>query len=858
MIAPPLHPAPHSVSPHSSFHGHIEYFSNGILSGWAYDPRPDSQPVRLHILIDRQEVVQIICDQPRADVKNALGASHNRLGFSYCLPEAFLDRKPHYIALRFEDRSILPFPDPDKPGTFIETGIFPGIIKPEYRSFVDGIDGDILRGWIVKRLTPHKPWKGNLVVEVRVDGRILQTIRANFYRSDVAQSLGCDPACGFEIILPRQLRDQQSHCFELGLIPDKVALEGSPLTTTLVDDALESRLIALEEMIGTMHRQMTTLRREVHQLIPRRPFNLRHYDRWARLYYQNLRRETARHRLSERDIMRGSKSLPLVSVICPVWRPLEHDFREAVGSVLGQTWQNWELILIDDGGQCLETTALIREFCREDPRIHAITLPQNGGISAATNAGIMAAKGTYIAFFDHDDLLVDVALEVMMRTALKTGAKLLYSDEDKIDGAGNFLEPNLKPDYNYRYLLGCNYICHLTIIERETLETVGLLNTRYDGAQDHDLLLRLVEVLPQNDIVHIPEILYHWRKTENSTAATINNKNYAVQAGTECVAAHLKRQNIAARVKAIGHMTLYAPHWQIKERPPVSIIIPFRDEYETTRRCVEDLLETQDYPDFELILVNNFSTTQKTLDYLTILADEPRVRILTVEEKFNYARLNNLAVQKSRNAFLLFLNNDVFIRQKDFLTLMIKEALSTPQTAIVGARLLYPNKTVQHAGVAVGPDVIGVHVHRAQPGKDYGYIGRIRLSHEVTAVTGAAMLVRRNVFEELGGFDEENLAIAYNDVDLCLKTRLAGWRIVYCAEAVAEHHESLSRGSDDRPEHEARFFHETQTMRERWQDTDIFRRDPAWPQAFTRERQTFFDLRNPDSLWYNEDVIPTL
>ncbi|GBQ98916.1 O-antigen biosynthesis protein RfbC [Gluconobacter cerinus NRIC 0229] len=527
---------------------------------------------------------------------------------------------------------------------------------------------------------------------------------------------------------------------------------------------------------------------------------------------------------------------------------MKSDFEAALNSVLSQTYSNWELIIVDDAGKCAQTTAVIERFCKADQRIRAVPLAKNAGISGATNAGMDAAQGDYVVFFDHDDLMVDVAVEVMVHAALETGAKLLYSDEDKIDQAGYFLEPNLKPDFNYRYLLGCNYICHLTMVEAETMRKIGHLKSDYDGAQDHDFVLRATEILSPSEIHHVPEVLYHWRKTPNSTAVNVANKTYAIEAGVRCVHDHLKRRKIKAKVSSIRGLTLYGVEWLTKKAPKVTIIIPFKDQVETTRQCVDALLNKTAYKNFDIILVNNWSVEDETIDFISEIQKHPRVSVLTVEEPFNYSRLNNLAVEQTSADYLMFMNNDVFVENSNWLHIAIGEALAAPDIGAVGAKLLYPNDTIQHAGVIVGPAGIGAHVHRGDPVTEYGYIGRTMLSHEVTAVTAAAMLVRSDVFHEIGGFDEKELTVAYNDVDLCLKIRDAGYRIIFSAEVVAYHHESLSRGSDDRPEHEARFFHETQTMLARWSDNPLFERDPSYPRYFTVDQQPFFDLVDPETL----------
>lgn len=883
---------------HSMFRGHVEEFANGVLRGWAVDVRGRG-PVTLHLLADGQERLQIICDQPRPNVSKALGTPSENLGFHCPLPASLFDGKTHQIALRFPDRSPLLLPDPARGSTPSESATFDGKTVPERRSFVDGMENDVLRGWVVVRANPASPWEGKQLVSVKVDGISLGVYRADHYRGDVSGALHCEPGCGFEIPLPGRLYDKRVHRFELTLVPapqdqalfqssqksalaktrtengknsserNPLELQGSPYVTSLVQDELESRLVEMEGVITALHRQLTSLRREVRNLVPKPRPTLHNYERWAEANRARLRRETAAKRLTAplSALLKDANELPLVSVLCPVWRPLPSDFEAAIASVRAQTYAHWELILVDDGGGCAGTQEIIDRYCALDSRIKRVTLAENGGISTATNAAISAARGTWVAFFDHDDLMMDVALENMVRAALETGAKLIYSDEDKIDEAGHYLEPHFKPDFDYRFLLGCNYICHLVMMETETLRALGPLDSAYDGAQDHDLMLRAAERLPPTAIHHVPEILYHWRKTKNSTAATLSNKSYAVQAAVSCVKAHLDRRGVKAKVTSIDGVTHYRVTWQGARRAPlVTVVIPFRDQPDVTRRCVEDFLASQDYRNYRLLLVDNFSIEPETHAFLNEIVRDPRVSVLRVEEDFNFSRLNNLAVAASAppaenavskksgktnrqdDSLLLFLNNDVFVTQKDFLTRMVRETLNVPDVGAVGAKLLYPNGGIQHAGLAVGPDMVGFHVHHGLGPKDYGYVGRLLLSHEVTGVTGAALLVKRAVFEAVGGFDQEHLTIAYNDVDLCLKIRQAGWRILYCADAVAEHHESLSRGTDDRPEKEGRWFHEAQTVRERWGGNPLFDRDPAYPHVFRQDRQSFFDLRPPEEL----------
>ncbi|WP_406586314.1 glycosyltransferase [Asaia lannensis] len=824
----------------SPFIGYCDGLQKETLIGWAVNRLDPSTPVRLHILIDGQEITQILADQSRADVQKALKTPHDRLGFLFAIPSRFMDGLPHTLSIRLQDRTVLPINDDSLPEGKTESYIFTIELRPEYTSCVDGIKHGALKGWVLQKMPGEEEWSGGCIVSVTANNVFIAQARADRYRGDVAAAVGCNPHCGFEIPIPQRFRGSSPRNFSVKVLPESEELMGSPFTSSIADDALETRLLDIAETIDRLHRELTKLRTEIRGAIPQAGYNLGNYDRWAALYYPALRERTALLRVKAPLVEE-----PLISVLCPTYKPLRADYIAAIDSVLAQTYRNWELILIDDGMVCPQTTALIADYAARDSRIRVLSLAKNRGISGATNAGMDAARGTYTVFFDHDDMLVDVALEVMLRKAQENDALLVYSDEDKVDLANNWQAPNFKPDFNYRYLLGCNYVCHLTMVETATMRAIGPLRAEYDGAQDHDFILRACEQIPHDRISHAAELLYHWRMTPNSTAVTVGNKNYAIAAGVKAVSDHLARRGFDADVSSINGLTLYRVDWRLKEGPSVSIIIPFKDQIDITRQCVETLLERTDYPDMEIVLVDNWSVTPQARAFMQEYAKHPTVRFVTIEEPFNYSRLNNLAAQSCVSDYLVFMNNDVFVEDANWLRLMMNEALAGDRVAAVGARLLYPNKTVQHAGVVVGPAGIGAHAHRGCGPEDYGYIGRILLSHEVTAVTAACMLVRRSVFEEVGCFDETHLRIAYNDVDLCLKIRDAGYRIVYCAEALAWHHESLTRGSDDVPEQEARFFEEGQAMQQRWGGHPLYERAPAYPRFFTVDLQPFFDLVDP-------------
>ncbi|RUT27216.1 O-antigen biosynthesis protein [Asaia sp. W19] len=823
----------------SPFLGYCDGIHKEILIGWAVNRLDPYQPVRLHVLIDGQEIAQILADQSRSDVQTALKTPHDRLGFSFTIPVRFMDGVAHELSIRLPDRTILPIAEQNGENARTSQS-FKIDARPEYTSCVDGVKQGALKGWVLQKMPGESEWRGDCIVSVTANGVLVAQVRADRYRGDVAAAVGCNPNCGFDIPIPQRFRGSSPRSFSVKILPESEELMGSPFTTSIADDALETRLLDIAETIDKLHRELTKLRTEIRNAIPRAGYNLGNYDRWALLYYTALRERTALLRVKA---PLGTE--PLVSILCPTYKPLKADYVTAIESVLRQTWHNWELILIDDGLVCPQTTALMQEYAARDARIRVLPLEKNLGISGATNAGMDAATGLYTVFFDHDDMLVDVAIETMMRKALETNALLLYSDEDKVDQANNWQSPNFKPDFNYRYLLGCNYVCHLTMVETETMRKIGPLRAEYDGAQDHDFILRACEIIPHDRIGHVAELLYHWRMTPNSTAVTVGNKNYAIAAGVKAVSDHLDRCGYEAAVSSINGLTLYRVDWRLSASPKVSIIIPFKDQIDITQRCIETLLERTAYDNYEIVLIDNWSVTPEAHAFMERFGAHEKLRFLTIEEPFNYSRLNNLAAHGCSADFLLFLNNDVFVEEKNWLRLMVNEALADPQVGAVGARLLYPNQTIQHASVVVGPAGVGAHAHRGCGPEDYGYIGRILLSHEVTAVTAACMLVRREVFESVGGFDEIELKIAYNDVDLCLRIRDAGHRIIYCAEAVAWHHESLTRGSDDVPEHEARFFQEGQIMQKRWAGHPLFERDPAYPRFFTVDLQPFFDLVDP-------------
>ncbi|MBB3172345.1 GT2 family glycosyltransferase [Endobacter medicaginis] len=842
--APPPPEARIATAP-SPYVGHFDSFTDGIARGWALNLANMAEPPVVHVLIDRQEVGRAVCEMVREDVRVAFNHPTGKVGFEFKIPEAFFDGEEHRICLRLPDRSVVPTVDPLDPDKREDGFTFASLPPVNLMSFVDGFKRGKLRGWVLNHHLLSGERIGGVLIQVTVDGAKVAQVRADRYRGDVASVLNCDPNCGYEVGLPQRFKGSGQHTIRIYALPDHTELSGSPLVTSLADNALEAQLVDVSRTIEVLYKEITRLRNEVINAMPTPDYDLNDYDRWARIYYRTLRQRVDDARDNSVDPM----SRPLVSILVPTYKPLISDFTAAVDSVIAQTYANWELIIIDDGCKSAEVMKVVDDYCARDSRIRSVRLKKNQGIAGATNAGMGVVRGKYTLFFDHDDLLVDVAVEMMVDGAERTGAKLIFSDEDKIDQAGYYLEPNFKPDFNYRYLLGCNYICHITMVDTEVMKKVGHLRTAYDGAQDHDFVLRVSEEIRFDQVHHVREVLYHWRKTPNSTAVRVDNKTYAIDAGIRAVGDHLKRRGVKAKVSSVNGLTLYGVKWELPAKlPRVSIIIPFKDEIETTQRCLDDLLKHTKYANYDIILVNNWSVTREAERFIARARKTRRVSVLDVEEPFNYSRLNNLACAGNDAEFFFFMNNDVFIDQPDWLNILVGEALSADDVGVVGMKLLYPNNTMQHTGVIVGAAGVAAHVHRGLKYDDYGYIGRAALSNEYSAVTAAGMLVRASAYRAVGGFDEVSLQVAYNDVDLCLKIREAGYRVIYCAEVCAFHHESLSRGSDEKPEHEARFFRESQTMQKRWGDRPIFRNDPGYSRFFSVDKLPFFNLVDPETL----------
>lgn len=547
------------------------------------------------------------------------------------------------------------------------------------------------------------------------------------------------------------------------------------------------------------------------------------YQEWIRLYehdYPQLNRP-----VEERLSSLGKR--PTFSVLVPVYNTDERWLRACIDSVISQHYPHWELCIADDKSTRVSVRKVLDEYQRKDKRIRVVYRQENGHISAASNSALDIARGDYVALLDHDDELHPMALLSMAEAINRSPQwRMIYSDEDKIDNAGRRFEPYFKADFNYDLFLAQNSICHLGVYEMGLLREVGGFRLGLEGSQDWDLALRCVERLAATEIGHVPEVLYHWRAIPGSTALAADQKSYAHDTGLKTVAEHIARLGHDAGVFPIDN---YPGHYRVKYGlpspvPKVSLIVPTRDKLDLLRVCVSSILEITAYDNYEIVIVDNGSEEQATLDYFASIVSDERVRVLPYPYPFNYSAINNYAVEHTDASIVGLVNNDIEAISSGWLDEMVSQAVR-PGIGAVGALLYYPDDTVQHGGVVTGIGGVAGHVHHGLPRGSSGYFSRMALVQNLSCVTAACLVIRRDVFLEVGGLDE-GLRVAFNDVDFCLRVRKAGYRNLWTPFAELYHHESASRGYEDTPEKVARFQSECNFMFERWGESLDY--DPAY------------------------------
>ncbi len=563
------------------------------------------------------------------------------------------------------------------------------------------------------------------------------------------------------------------------------------------------------------------------------------YDRWRRAYAP---RPADYARMAETVDIFPVK--PLISILVPVYNPPEAYLRAAMDSVLGQIYPHWELCLADDASTAPYVRPLLEAYAAQDSRIKVTFRSETGHISRCSNSALELATGEFVALLDHDDLLAPDALyEAALLLNKHPEADFIYTDEDKIDEQGDFSNPAFKPDWSPDSFLCRMYSCHLSFYRRSIVNAIGGLRVGFEGSQDYDLVLRFTE---QTDrVFHIPKVLYHWRIHDASIAQSAAAKPYAYDASERALQEALQRRQEPGQVLSIPqHPGHYIIRYQILEQKLVSIIIPTRDLAELLDPCLASIFSESNYPNYEVIVIDNGSVEAKTQDlFKKWQAKEPsRFQVYLLDIPFNYSRINNFAATKASGEFLLFLNNDTKVITPDWMTAMVEQA-QRPSIGAVGGKLLYADETIQHAGVVLGIAAATGHSHKHFPADAFGYMGQIVSICNYAAVTGACLMCRKALFEQVGGF-EETLTIGYNDIDLCLKFLELGLRNIYLPHVQLYHYESKSRGEDLAPDKQARFFEETDWMRQRW--PNWMQHDPYYNPNLTRRHENY-QIRDPEA-----------
>lgn len=526
------------------------------------------------------------------------------------------------------------------------------------------------------------------------------------------------------------------------------------------------------------------------------------------------------YRPTEEELARQKKvrfsCSPKISLVVPAYRTPELFLKQMIESLQAQTYENWELCIANGSPEDAVMGSVLEEYAKADERVRYENLTDNQGIAGNTNAAFAMAEGEFIGLLDHDDLLAPNALfEVVSALNAHPDTDVVYTDEDKVTmDLSEHFQPHFKPDFNLDLLRSNNYICHFFVVRRSIVERVGGFCSAFDGAQDYDFIFRCTE--EARNICHVPEILYHWRTHKASTADNPASKMYAFEAGKRAIEAHLLRAGQKGTVTHTKDLGFYRVTYPVEGEPLVSILIPNKDEKDTLKTCIDSIKEKTTYSNYEIIIIENNSTSQEIFAYYDEISKDERIRVVRWEREFNYSAINNFGVGFAGGEYLLFLNNDVTIIADNWMEEMVG-ICQRREVGAVGARLYYPDDTVQHAGVIVGLGGVAGHIFTDMPRARTGYLHKAALLQDLSAVTAACVMITKEAFEKAGGFTEE-LAVAFNDVDLCLKIRRNGLLIVYNPFVELYHMESKTRGQEDSEEKVRRFQSEIEYMRCHWLD----------------------------------------
>lgn len=558
------------------------------------------------------------------------------------------------------------------------------------------------------------------------------------------------------------------------------------------------------------------------------PFKIKDYNKWI----DNVEKKPVYKKLSYQ---------PLISILIPTYNIGREYLSECIDSVLNQHYKNFEICLADDNSTSKETIETLKEYEKKDKRIKVVYRKENGHISKATNTALKMAKGEFVGLMDNDDLLTENALyEMVYALNQNKELDLIYSDEDKLDMSGRRCEPHFKPDYSPDTLLGGNYICHFEILRKSIVDEIGGERSEFVGAQDFDLFLRFVEKTTPDRICHIPKILYHWRKVPGSTADTIENKEYAIEAGKKAVEEAMKRRKKQAEVIVPIESTQYIVEYKYKKEPKVSIIIPTRDYFETLDKCLKSIYKNTTYKNYEIIIVNNDSKEKETIKLFSKYKKKySNFKVVEAPGEFNFPKINNIAVKECTGKYLLFLNNDTEVITPTWINSMVGYAMQE-HIGAVGPKLLYPDDTIQHGGVVVGIEGAARHAFLHSEMDSFGFYGRLLVPYNYSAVTAACMMIEKKKFIEVGKFNED-LKVALNDIDLNLKLLEKGYYNVFLPQVELYHYESKSRGLDTTSKKYQQFLEEKKYFQNKWKK--YINKDPFYNENLSLKYDFMLDKK---------------
>jgi GT2 family glycosyltransferase len=714
---------------------------------------------------------------------------------------------------------------------------------------IDAASAVEIRGWAMDLCDKATP----VTLEFYADNLFLGAVDCTEPRADVREIAGGNGRCGFTFRIATARRESLAGGRALTAI-DSVSRSQVGISTPVRADVTH----ALDVLAAT-RRELAELRALIERIETRLPdlkqlssVPLEAYGEYFERFYRLAPDVLARQRRCSGEF----KYRPLISVVLPTRNSEEALLERAIESVRAQTYDHWQLVITDDASSAIDVWRRLTAQ-HGDPRIRCLESRVRLGIAGNTNRGLDSATGDYVAFLDHDDELTPDALFEIVGALQERRYGILYSDEDRIEGVepGRAIHhsPFFKPDFDPDLLRSMNYLCHLMVLRRDLIDAVGGLRLGFDGAQDHDLLLRVAEKLQVQDIRHVARILYHWRVMPESASSTLRLKVSLQTRIVDVVQEHLDRCNLPASAEEhadpVGASRLFATRirWRLPSKPPlVSLVIPTRDRLDLLRPCLESVLRTASaYPGvLEILIVDNDSVEPATLKYLNELATSTVARVIPFLGDFNWSAISNVGARAARGEVVIFLNNDTVVLSPDWCSELVAHALR-PDVGAVGGRLLYEDGTLQHAGVVLGVDGTAGHDSVGESPEWGGYFGRSHVLRTSSAVTGACLATRREIFERLGGFDEVHLKVAFNDVDYCLRLKAAGYRVVYNPFAVLYHFESKSRGYDVSEPKAARHRSEKAVLRSRW--AALLDADPLYNVHFEREARPFDRLRSPPS-----------